>query len=368
MGRYGIEAEFYGIDPWDAATMLNKAGVPTEREDYNHRTRDHWKLVDDSSVTGEGNELVSPILTTGLTTGATQTKRAMDTLRDNGGRIDRSCGLHVHHDASRMTMANVVELIGLYGLYQDVINTLLPPSRRGHGSNEYTRPLTANDWREAKSNEKWVRDRGDEPKTLPAQNMPMWGGRYQAINLYSLEAHGTLEFRQHSGTLNPTKANWWVKLTNGLVTRARIGVPRIEGILQAFDHSWADARADQTLAGLCRMVGMSPEGKAYFEQRQLDLEAAQSLSQHEPSPDPEDKASEEYETGYARVDHCGNCGEHYDNCECCGECGGYGGDCTCCRNCGSPRPYVCGCCSECGWGNNTHATWCDLREPEPEGE
>jgi hypothetical protein len=38
-------------------------------------------------------------------------------------------------------------------------------------------------------------------------------GRYHGVNLNSIQTHRTLEFRQHSGTLNATKIDNWQKFT-----------------------------------------------------------------------------------------------------------------------------------------------------------
>jgi hypothetical protein len=41
--------------------------------------------------------------------------------------------------------------------------------------------------------------------------------RYQKLNLESLERHGTIEFRQHSGTVDAEKAVNWVRLCTAFI-------------------------------------------------------------------------------------------------------------------------------------------------------
>jgi hypothetical protein len=44
--------------------------------------------------------------------------------------------------------------------------------------------------------------------------------RYFALNFQSYANHGTLEFRQHSGTVDAEKATQWVRLVVGFIARA----------------------------------------------------------------------------------------------------------------------------------------------------
>jgi hypothetical protein len=46
------------------------------------------------------------------------------------------------------------------------------------------------------------------------------GSRYYKLNLSAINVHGTIEFRQHSGTVNAEKAVNWVKLTAGFMRAA----------------------------------------------------------------------------------------------------------------------------------------------------
>jgi hypothetical protein len=48
----------------------------------------------------------------------------------------------------------------------------------------------------------------------------IWYSRFQKLNIESLEVHGTVEFRQHGGTLDFCDVAAWVSFTQGLVLRA----------------------------------------------------------------------------------------------------------------------------------------------------
>ena len=61
--KFGIEIEAYNCNMERLARELREAGIHVAVEGYNHTTRDHWKLVTDSSLQGNNTfELVSPIL------------------------------------------------------------------------------------------------------------------------------------------------------------------------------------------------------------------------------------------------------------------------------------------------------------------
>ena len=61
--KFGIEIEAYNCSRERLARELKEAGIEVTVEGYNHTTRPHWKLVTDSSLSGNDTfELLSPIL------------------------------------------------------------------------------------------------------------------------------------------------------------------------------------------------------------------------------------------------------------------------------------------------------------------
>jgi hypothetical protein len=69
------------------------------------------------------------------------------------------------------------------------------------------------------------------PQTHAAMRNPMQprefaqvangGGRYFGVNFTAYLRHGTIEFRQHQGSLNPTKIWNWIVFTQTIMNRAR---------------------------------------------------------------------------------------------------------------------------------------------------
>jgi hypothetical protein len=159
-------------------------------------------------VNGTGLELVSPVLNRSSKAHRDETAEAMRALRGAGAVVDTSCGLHVHHSLTGKGIEDVAQAAGLYTLFQEVIDTVLPPSRVGTTATGYARPMTSHAGPEG-----WMRGiRQYDWDTLVRDGCYNFG-RYHGVNLNSIQAHGTLEFRQHSGTLNGTKIDNWSKFT-----------------------------------------------------------------------------------------------------------------------------------------------------------
>ena len=145
-------------------------------------------------------------------------------LSDIGCRINQSCGLHVHVSnapladtthAARFTGDSILhterngnflsehgetfdfpiikDWYWRYERQQDLINTMFPSSRT---NNRYCQPLNA-------------------PKIHNATNIQQLNhGKFYAINLDTWR-RGTVEFRQHSGTIEANKIwNWLMFLDN----------------------------------------------------------------------------------------------------------------------------------------------------------
>jgi hypothetical protein len=199
---FGTEIELIGISRAQALRVLRLVGCDVREEAYNHVTRSWWKIVPDNSVR-DGFEVVSPILRGQR--GVTDITTVVTALDDAGGRVDRRCGLHVHLDSEGLGLEEVRSVIRRYARYEDEIDAFMPPSRRGN-DNEYCRSL-----RPFTQMDDFTRVRNVED-LVHAQP-----GRYFKVNLKSLAVHRTVEFRQHSGTLNALKVRNWLVFIDGFV-------------------------------------------------------------------------------------------------------------------------------------------------------
>jgi hypothetical protein len=211
--KFGVEIEFVGITPSAAAEAITRAGVSCFYEDYNHAVRGHWKVVTDSSVQpsegmpyGTAGELVSPPLV-GVE-GMNQLHTVVTALKAAGASVNKTCGLHVHVDANDLNAGQILSVVRRYAHFETQINAFMPPSRR---------------------NGRWAYSVGgnyvDDILTQVNRSgnvRGVFGGlnRYMAVNLASYARHGTVEFRQHSGSVNAEKIKNWVKFCLHFVTKA----------------------------------------------------------------------------------------------------------------------------------------------------
>lgn len=220
---FGIEIEFrrpsgYGVAPLDPETIaeaLTAAGVPCRAETYNHQTRRQWKLISDAS---SDRELVSPILRG--EDGLRQVRDAMRVLRSLGCRVSSSEGMHVHIGASHLTAMQACQVAEGYARNRHLFDAVVARSRRAaeqEGRGGYCCPLREDTLRSIR------RTAADFPTRLATETLAGRTPRYSTVNFVALGAHGTIEFRQHQGSLNGTKATAWVRLLLGFFTAATAG-------------------------------------------------------------------------------------------------------------------------------------------------
>ena len=253
--RFGVEIEFNGTPRRNAQQAIENLDnqILTVIEGYNHEVRDHWKLITDGSVdgtgTGEGGlEAVSPILKG--ETGFAHLRTVLKGIRTAGGRVNRSCGLHVHHDANDMTGSQLAWLIEFYIENQKVIDTVLAPSRRTDNFNRWCKPWGNDEKRRMLA----------AAKTGVKTEMRHYD-RYRTINVTSYAKYGTIEFRQHQGSLNAKKITAWVKFGQAMMETAIASegadVPHFANIGEMVNH-------------LTRMGGLPGEIGEYLVERADD--------------------------------------------------------------------------------------------------
>ena len=245
---FGVEIEAFGNLPSTVARKLTDAGIPCVVEGYNHQVRAHWKVVSDGSVqNNEGDsrncyELVSPILSG--EDGLRQLRIVMETLTRMGAKVNRTCGLHVHVGAGDLSIEHFRRVARCFVVYEDFFDAIMPASRRAssnmyvrsnrHSMSQTGRPYQDN-YVEGSYDAKAARialrkidacDTIDEiiAAVNPGANRNLardGSARYHKLNMTAFWQHGTIEFRQHSGTVDADKAVNWVKLLLAFVDNSR---------------------------------------------------------------------------------------------------------------------------------------------------
>lgn len=211
--KIGAEIEFFGVHYQTVINSLTAKGINVSYEGYTHQVMSCWKLVTDVSVNsrgtgvGKGLELVSPILYGDE--GLDELQIVMETLNSIGAQVDKTCGLHIHHDIADYDVENFISLHNLYYNYQKGINSIVPRSRRTAARNTYCIGLSKSDL-DYIQNASSIR-----------QVARCIGTRYVVLNSQSYVKYGTIEFRQHSGTVEFEKLEAWIILTHCMVNYCR---------------------------------------------------------------------------------------------------------------------------------------------------
>jgi hypothetical protein len=193
------------------AQLLTANGIPTSREEYNHQTRLHWKLISDATV--NFGELVSPVLSG--QDGRDQIRRVCATLNENDCRVDRSAGLHVHFGARDIAFEDIRRFAKNFVAVQDVIDLLIARSRRGNHS--YAR-------RNRLVNHYNSQQTVDNARNMGELANVVQDGRYAKLNLHAFSTHGTVEIRCHQGTTNAKKIVTWINFIDRLMTASFQGL------------------------------------------------------------------------------------------------------------------------------------------------
>lgn len=225
---FGVEIEFKNsshrlsviADKIDIALKVEFPEQGCTNPQYNHRTLRTWKIVTDASVQ-RGGELVSPPLPA-TQKSFRQIEIVTKVLRDMGSTVDSRCGLHVHQDANDLSVRQVGHVVGMYSSFQTLINYGLSPSRRR--TSGFTKIENYKDIPMVSRNAKyWNKSKDNHLATLEIQHLKSKlkrnNDRYKAVNLQSLGRYGTIEFRQHQGTLNAKKIQTWILVTQALIER-----------------------------------------------------------------------------------------------------------------------------------------------------
>ena len=184
--------------------IVRKSGLVVSGTDHGRKEND-WVVKEDGSLSHLGCELVSPILSG--EDGLRDVGKALDALAESGATVDRSCGLHVHVDAGGLTANAFVRCFEQYCLAEDEIDLWMSEERRGNKANFARSRIDF--FPSIKSHFAALTSRGSFTinEFIGTAGLP----RYSKINLLSYLKHGTIEFRQHHGTVDKIQAINWIR-------------------------------------------------------------------------------------------------------------------------------------------------------------
>lgn len=236
--RFGVEIEFIttrggnyysGAQLEYVAEALRNAGLTAEVQRYNH-TVSHsiWKVTTDASVR-RGGELVSPVLQG--EEGRHQLKIALQVLRDVGCKTSSSCGVHVHHEIADYNFNDISRLATVWDLNANTISSMVSRSRR---NGQWCQDLNEYDMRILRTLSDHNRDRGH---SATVSRMGLLN-RYKSINFAAYPKYGTVEIRQHQGTLNTQKILAWIDFGQAIIDTVKTEQidPTFESLNQLLEY------------------------------------------------------------------------------------------------------------------------------------
>ena len=240
---FGVEVEFTGITRKQAAKALAEYfGTMPRHKGGTYDTwavRDpegkEWKLVSDSSIYAEKwngysyevtdspdyrVEMVSPKLTYGELPKFQECVRQM---RYAKGKVNDSCGIHVHVDAAKHNRQSLKNLLSIMFSKEDILFKALQvnPNRVRTYCKKVREPMLQK-----------ARQLSAEETTDLTQLEEIWyegkvknsdhynWTRYYALNLHSVFYRGTVEFRCFNSTLHAGRAAAYINLCLAMSAQA----------------------------------------------------------------------------------------------------------------------------------------------------
>ena len=225
--NFGIEIEMTGLTRAAAARII--AGhfgtqaihvgggydTYTVRDNRNRQ----WKLVSDASIRCRNRsnrsasrdysvEFVSPIC---QYEDIETIQELVRKLRAGGARVNDSCGIHVHVDASSHTPQTLRNIVNIMASKEDLLYKTLQVqvSREQYCQKADTRFLDELNHKRPRTmdevEEMWYNGRG-------GQYIHYDDSRFHALNLHSVFSKGTIEFRMFNSTLHAGEVKSYIQL------------------------------------------------------------------------------------------------------------------------------------------------------------
>lgn len=201
------------------ALALRDAGLLVSTGSYTTRASGRcWIVKTDSSLrpndanrsrgNQSGVEVVSPPLRGKA--GFAELKKACDALNAAGVEVNKTCGLHVHHEAKDFTVDTFRSLCLTYAAAQSKIDAVLAASRRSSARNRYCASFSSGELSMIRT-------------ATTVEQMSRSINRYHVLNLSSFGSYGTIEFRQHQGSTDFQKIRAWILAGQAMVRAAKKG-------------------------------------------------------------------------------------------------------------------------------------------------
>jgi len=203
------EAVLHRQSAQNIETAIRGLGFPAKAQFSHWATEyDKWQIKPDSTVgrdTGRsqyGLEVVSRTLP-GTQASLDEVTKVVRWMSGNGYDVDQTCGYHIHIDAGDLSSYECAAVALRYHHRQQEINAVLPSSRHP-GNCRWAQRLSGSALNKVNNT------------VINQSRTERWNDdeRYVSVNLQHVRkarADRRIEFRQHSGTVNASKAIGWYK-------------------------------------------------------------------------------------------------------------------------------------------------------------
>jgi hypothetical protein len=204
-------AEFLKDQGFKCSTIGN---LPIEQEEA--FKKGYWVISDDGSIheIGVSAEIKSPVLFGEK--GLLQINEMLNALLKIEFKTNITCGFHVHIGRQYYSLKNVLSLIAFQILFERQINFLVNKSRIGN--------MFAKSFRSRHQQHLWEDGRitsSKDPYSYLFRNLnriktfsglkSFFPEKYYRVNVFGMDDHDTIEFRQLEGTLNMNKIATWIR-------------------------------------------------------------------------------------------------------------------------------------------------------------
>ena len=218
MKTFGIELELYNVDRRALVDALNNAGITACMASYSGRDYSQWQVKTDCSINGpQGLEVVSRVLTMD---DLPEVLRVVQIINDLDGKVNASCGMHIHWGVRDWGMDNWKNFAKRYVKFERGIDQLMPKSRRDNNA-RYCQSVVRI---EPDMAEHFRKISAARDLSSLAMNFN-YNERNSKVNMSVFHRSGTVEIRHHSGTTNPTKILNWIALTFSMISDASALTP-----------------------------------------------------------------------------------------------------------------------------------------------
>ena len=235
--KFGIEIEMTGITRAAAAQVIaghfgtSAIHVGGSYDTYTVRDNDNWqwKVVSDASIRRESRrgesrnsayavEFVSPIC---KYEDIETIQELIRKLRSAGAKVNDSCGIHVHIDASPHDVKTLRNIVNIMAAKEDLLYKTLKVnvSREHYCAKADTRFLDELNAKRPTSMDTlesiWYNGRS-------GRNYHYDESRYHGLNLHSVFSKGTIEFRLFNSTLHAGEIKSYIQLCMAISHQALV--------------------------------------------------------------------------------------------------------------------------------------------------